>query len=55
MVTSHRFLGGFLVDTSARDEFFSCKIHQWVFDVPYLAQLAVPQPQAAFAALTKCL
>ena len=55
VVTSHRFLGGFLGDTSARDEFVSCKVRQWVSDVTHLAQLAVPQPQAAFAALTKCL
>ena len=55
VVTSHRFLGGFLGDTSARDEFVSCKVRQWVSDVIHLAQLAVPQPQAAFAALTKCL
>ena len=55
VVTIHRFLGGFLGDTSARDEFFSCKIHQWVSDITYLAQLAVPQPQVAFATLTNCL
>ena len=55
VVTSHRFLGGFLGDTSARDEFVSCKVRQWVSDITHLAQLAVPQPQAAFAALTKCL
>ena len=54
-VASHRFLGGFLRDTSARDEFVSCKVCQWVSDVTYLVQLAVAQPQAAFAALTKCL
>ena len=55
VVSSHRFLGGFLGDTSARDEFVSCKVRQWVSDVTHLAQLAIPQPQAAFAALTKCL
>ena len=55
VVTSHRFLGGFLGDTSVRDEFVSCKVRQWVSDVTHLTQLAVPQPQAAFAALTKCL
>ena len=42
-------------DTSARDEFVSCKVHQWVSDVSYLLQLAVSQPQAAFVALTGCL
>ena len=55
VVTSHRFLGGFLGDTSARDEFVSCKVRQWVSDVTHLAQLAFHEPQAAFAALTKCL
>ena len=55
MVTSHRFQGGFLGDTSARDEFVSCKVRQWVSDVTHLAQLAVCQPQVALAALTKCL
>ena len=44
-----------LGDISARDEFVSCKVRQWVSDCTHLAQLAVPQPQAAFAALTKCL
>ena len=46
---------GYVGDTSATDEFFSCKVHHWVSDVSHLSQLAVPQPQAAFAALTKCL
>ena len=42
-------------DTSARDKFVSCKVQQWVSDVSHLSQLAVPQPQGAFAALTMCL
>ena len=42
MVNSHRFLGVFLRDTSARDEFVSCKVCQWVSDFTDLAQLAVP-------------
>ena len=55
IVLGHRFLGGYLGDTSARDKFVSCKVQQWVSDVSHLSQLAVPQPQGAFAALTRCL
>ena len=55
MVTNHRFLGGFLGGTSARDEFVSCKVCQWVSNVTHLAQLAVPQPQAALATMIRCL
>ena len=55
MVSSYRFLGGVLGDISARDEFVSCKVCQWVSNVTHLTQLAVPQPQAAFATLIRCL
>ena len=41
-------------DTSVRDECVRRKVHQWISDVSHLLQLAVPQPQAAFAALTRC-
>ena len=42
-------------DTSAKDKFVSCKVQQWVSDVSHLSQLAFPQHQGAFAALTRCL
>ena len=53
VVSSHCFLVGFLGDISTREEFVSCKVHQWISDVTNLAQLVVPQPQAAFATLTR--
>ena len=55
VVTSHRFLGGFLGDVPARNSFVQAKVDQWVSDVHHLSRLAVPQPQAAYAALTKSL
>ena len=55
VVTSYRFLGGFLGDVSARSSFVQEKVNQWVLDVHNLSQMAIPQPQAAYAALTKSL
>ena len=55
VVTSHRFLGGFLGDVSARSSFVQDKVDCWVSDVRHLSEMAVPQPQAAFVALTKSL
>ena len=55
VVTSHRFLGGFLGDVSARSSFVQDKVDCWVSDVRHLSKMAVPQPQAAYVALTKSL
>ena len=55
VVTNYRFLGGFLGDASARSSFVQEKVNQWVLDVHNLSQMAIPQPQAAYAALTKSL
>ena len=59
VVTSHRFLGGFLGgflgDVMARLSFVQERVSQWVADVHHLSQIAIHQPQAAYAALTKCL
>ena len=54
IVSVHWLLGDYLGDTSVRDECVRRKVHQWVSDVSHLSQLAVPQPQAVFAALTRC-
>ena len=55
VVTSHRFFGGFLGDVSARSSFVQDKVDCWVSDVRHLSEIAVPQPQAAYVALTKSL
>ena len=55
VVCSHQFLDGVLGDDSARESFVLDRVRQWVSDVKNLSRLAVPQPQAAFAAFTKSL
>ena len=55
VVTSHRFLGGFLGDVQARHSFVQGKVDQWVSDIYHLSKMATPQPQAAYAAFTKSL
>ena len=55
VVMSHRFLGGFLGDVTARHLFVQGKVSQWAADVYHLSQIAIHQLQAAYAALTKCL
>ena len=55
VVTSHRFLGGFLGDVQARHCFVQGKVDQWVSDINHLSKMASPQPQAAYAAFVKSL
>ena len=55
VVTSHRFLDGFLGDVQARYCFVQGKVDQWVTDIHHLSKMATPQPQAAYAAFTKSL
>ena len=55
VVTAHRFLGGFIGDSSDRQNFVLQKVLQWSGHVRTLAAVASSQPQAAFAALTKSL
>ena len=52
VVTSHRFLGGFLGDVQARHHFAQKKIDQWVTDIYNLSKMATPQPQVAYATFT---
>ena len=55
VVTRHRFLGSFIEDSDDRQNFVLQKVHEWNGHVRTLAAVALSQPQAAFAALTKSL
>jgi hypothetical protein len=55
VVTGQRFLGGFIGDAAAKCLYVEKKVRQWCGYVDQLASVAVTQPQAAFAALTKSL
>ena len=55
VVTGHRFLGGFIGDQEGNDEYVKQKVQKWVQYVENLTKAAESQPQAAHAALTKCL
>ena len=39
VVYDHRFLGGFLGGTSARDAFVLAKVDQWVSDIHHLSHI----------------
>ena len=54
-VTNHRFIGGFLGSHSEKDEYVMSKVCRWVGQVDVLAEAAVPQPQLAYAALSRSL
>ena len=45
IVTSHHFLGGFIVDSSSSSAFVSEKVQMWVSSVRNLSEVAVSQPQ----------
>ena len=54
--SGHRFLGGFIGDTSSRDEYVSSKIADWVHGAKELAAVArLKYPHAAYTGITKCL
>jgi hypothetical protein len=55
VVPGHRFLGGFVGDNTNAKSFVKKKVQDWSMSVQKLAKIAVSQPQAAFAALTKSL
>ena len=55
VVTSHRFLGGFLGDSTSFTQFFTEKVQKWVSSVRHLSEIAVLQPQATYAAMFKSL
>ena len=55
VVTGHRFLCGFIVSHSEKDEYVIYKVHRWVGHFDVLAEAASTQPQLAYAALSRYL
>ena len=55
VVTGHRFLGGFIVSHSEKDEYVMSKVHRWVGHFDVLAEAASTQPQLAYAVLSRYL
>jgi len=53
IVTSHCFLGGFIGDSDSSMKFVTEKVQKLVSSVRNLSEIAVSQPQAAYAAMTK--
>ncbi|OEU07108.1 hypothetical protein FRACYDRAFT_251843 [Fragilariopsis cylindrus CCMP1102] len=54
--TGSRFLGGFIGDTTSRDEYVSTKIADWIHGTKELAAVArLKHPHAAYTGITKCL
>jgi len=54
-VTSHCFLGGFLGDSTSSAHCVTKKVLKWVSSVRHPSEIAVSQPQAAYAAMSKSL
>ena len=55
VVTSQRFLGGYVGDRESTEEYVQQQVQNWVHRVEKLTNTATSQPQAAYAALTKSL
>ena len=55
IVTSHRFLGGFIGNDDDVSSWISKKVDVWVNLIQKLATVAQHEPQAAFVAFTKSL
>jgi len=55
VVTGHKFLGGFIGSLSARDDYVLSKVHRWAVHINVLADVALIQPQLAYAALVHSL
>uniref|UniRef100_A0A1X7U925 Reverse transcriptase domain-containing protein n=1 Tax=Amphimedon queenslandica TaxID=400682 RepID=A0A1X7U925_AMPQE len=55
VVTSHRFLGGVVGDREGQTGFIKSRVEKWSHILNRLAEIAVEQPQAAYAALTKSI
>ena len=53
IVAGHHFLGGYLGDRAGCVQCVSDKIQLWVTNLLPLTKVAVKEPQAAYAALTK--
>jgi len=55
VVTGHKFLGGFIGSLSARDDYVLSKVHKWAGYINILVDVALTQPQLAYAALVHSL
>ena len=55
IVTGHRYLGGFIGDSSQRTLFVQKKVNSWVDHVRVFSDIAVTQPQLAYVAVTRSL
>jgi hypothetical protein len=55
VVSGQRFLGGFIGNETEKEIHIRKKVANWSANVKRLAEVALSQPQAAFAALTKSL
>ena len=55
VVTSHRFLGGVIGDNEGQMEFLRSRVKEWSHILNQLSEIAIEQPQAAYAALTKSI
>ena len=55
VVTGQQYLGGFVGSDDERHAFVTKKVQQWCNFVQKFAEIAVTQPQAAYAALSKSL
>ena len=55
VVTSHRFLGGVIGDNDGQKEFLRSRVKEWSHILNQLSEIAIEQPQAAYAALTKSI
>ena len=53
--SGNRFLGGFIGDLSDQNSYVTSKIQKWVGHIKVLSDVAVTQPQLAYAAFTKSL
>ena len=53
IVAGHRFLGGYLDDHAGCEHYVSDKVRLWVTNLLSLTKVAVKEPQATYAALTK--
>ena len=53
IVAGHHFLGGYLGDHAVCEQYISDKVQLWVTNLLSLTKIAVKEPQAAYAALTK--
>ena len=54
-VGGHRYLGGFIGDKTCQDAWLKPKIAGWVKSVEALTKIALREPQAAYAGLTRSL